>query len=302
MPSILSAQTGLTWTNFSEPKPEELAELVRATDVSVLDAEFIAQGNHRPEITVRGNYLIILVRVPVFNKHTRVTSAAPLYFIIRDNQLWTVHDIPIVVLEKLIQSYQETPDFMEEYFSDGSLSLALHIINHLYSTAFRKLERLSKHITIAEDAVFHGNERKMVEEISILIRDVIDFRKIIRPQTSLFKKPPSHKFVTTELNSQWRRLHGQTYKLWDFLESLLENTTQLNDTNVNLLQHKENELLRLLTYYSIIAIPISILATSFSPRGPDSLPLDKIIFWGMLGTLVLVLLLILFQFKKRRVL
>jgi magnesium transporter len=303
MLATLSAKEGgLTWTHVSEPTPEELAQVVRESQLTTLDAEFIAQDHHRPEITVAATYIILLITVPVFNRETRVTSGTPLYLISSGQRLWTVHFSSLPALAVLWQTFSENAERREEYFSDGALGLALHIVGAMYASAFRKLERLSKHINIAEDAVFQGNERKMVEEISILMRDVLDFRKIIRPQRSLFAPPPPHPQLTPTLLPQWHRLDGQVNKLWELLASLFEGTRELLATNNSLVQHKENELLRLLTYYSIFSIPVFLVLSPINPRAAGTPFVDKALYWGVLGVLVVVLLLIFARFKGKRVL
>ena len=171
----------------------------------------------------------------------------------------------------------------------------------LYDGSFHKLERLGKHIDIAEDAVFQGNERKMVEEISILTRDVMDFRKIVRPQKSLFSSVPQHEFINAETASKWRRVRGQLLRMWDLLESMVESVRELSNTNFTLLQHKENEILRLLTIYSIIVIPMLLFVDPyFAPGAADANFKDKIAFWVVLSVLVATLIIILAKLKRKR--
>ncbi len=300
MQSLLTSKN-VTWTNYGEPAPEELATVVREAQLLPLDAEFIAQNHHRPEVTVRPAYVLLLLHVPVFNKQTRVTTSASLYLIIRDSKLTTLQYEQIAVLDRLLQDFAETPEKQEEYFEDGALGLAIHVITTMYGGAFHKLERLHKHINIAEDAVFQGNERKMVEEISILVRDVMDFRKIIRPQRELFTTLPVHPLFTEPTAASWQRLHGQVNKLWDFLESLSEAVLQLSETNQTLLQHKQNQLLRVLTYYSIAAIPVFVISSVLVPRGPEATTTDQIVYWALVVLLLLIPLGIFWRFRKKNV-
>jgi Mg2+ and Co2+ transporter CorA len=302
MKGNLSSSAGLVWTFLSEPAPAELAEFVREADLLPADAEFVVQNHHRPEVAVREGYLIILVHVPTFNKQTRTTRGVPLYFVVREGRLWTIHFEPIVVLEGLWSEFSTDEDKRSEYFSEGSIGLALHIVSELYASAFKKLERLAKHIDIAEDAVFQGNERKMVEEISLLMRDVMDFRKIIRLQTNLFSTIPNHPLLRSPAAPVWSRVHGQTKKLWDILEGLFESTAQLGKTNRDLLQHKENALLRLLTVYSIFSIPALILISPYQRHSPYDSLFDTILYLGIFAAFVVALMLILWRAKRRRIL
>lgn len=291
-----------TWHHVSDPSPEELAALVRESNLEPIDAEFIAQAFHHPEVTVRPGYLLLLIHVPVFNKQIRVTAAAPLYLIAGHDTLWTLQYEPIVVLEKLLKDFTDNPEKQAEYFDEGAVGLCLHVIAAMYSSAFVKLERLYKHINIAEDAVFNGNERKMVEEVSILSRDVMDFRKIIRPQQRLFTAAPAHQLLSPTAQSTWYRLNGQVNKLWDMLESLAESINDVSRTNKTLLQYKQSQLLQMLTYYSILSVPAFILVTPFNPMAPNATTIHHVIYWGTLIVLVAVLGFIFLRFRGKRVL
>lgn len=299
------SSNNVRWTNVDAPTNEELAEFARESNLERVDAEFIVQDHHYPEISIRDKYILLLIQVPTFDKKARVTTGIPLYLLITENRLWTLHYEPLPPLQHIIDDFTDKPAKKEEYFSDTALALALTIINQLNSGAFHKLEKLHKHIEIVADAVFHGNERKMVEEIAILNRDVMDFRAIMRAQQSLFAKLPSHSFFNEETRQQWWRIDGQMKKMWDFLESITDSMIELAKTNSSLLQHKENELLRLLTMYSIITIPVltflSPFAPSFTNGSHPSLP-DQLIYWGALVILSIILLVIFLRFRKKSVL
>lgn len=294
---------GLTWVNVQSPGPEELAEFMRETELTPADAEFVAKRHHRPEITVRRNYLLFLIQVPVFDRQARITHGVPVFFVVKQQQLFTLHYEPVVILDKIRQSFESSPAKQEEYFGNETLSLGLHIMTLLNEAAFRKLERLAKHIDIAEDAVFQGNERKMVEEISVLTRDVMDFRKVIRPHTSLFATVPQHALITPAVVITWRRAQGKLLRMWETLESMFESVRELSNTNYTLIQHKQNELLRLLTIYSIVVIPMLVLVDPFfNPRAVDSTMVDNVVFWVVIGLLVVTLLSILLKASRKRLL
>lgn len=298
MKSILSGNCG-QWHNLDAPTNEELAGAIRETRLSPADAEFITQDRRRPEITITDEYILVLMQLPVFDKVLRVTSSTALYFIITEKGLTTIHYQPIVVLKKIIKEWKENTTRRDEYMSESPLVLALHLVSLLNASSFSKIDRLMKHIEIAEDAVFHGNERKMVEEIAILTRDVLDFRKITNPQVTLFDTTP-REITNRTAQTLWKRAAHQTRQLSEILASLYESMKDLRETNNSLLQHKENELLRLLSYYSIIAIPVWIFISAFNPR--SGALFEMMVFWSVLGFLALWLLFIFIHFKRKRIL
>ncbi len=292
-----------SWTNVQSPEPKELAEFIRDANLLTADAEFITQTNHRPSISARPDYLLLLIQVPVFDRKLRLTSGVALFLIITTNHIYSLHYQPLVLLDKIRMEFTADQTKLNEYFTNDSLGSCLDLITLLYDSAFRKLDRLAKHIEIAEDAVFQGNERKMVEEISLLGRDVMDFRKVIRPQKTLFAVAPDHKLVSSEAAIKWNRVHCQLLKMWEILESMSESVRELSHTDFVLIQHKQNELLRILTIYSIIVIPIlSLVGPIFNPGSPGSDATDTIVSWIVLGLLLLILAVILLHSRRKRLL
>ncbi len=298
----LSAKN-VAWLHVAEPEPQELIDFVRDAQLIPVDTELIVRDYRRPEVAVRSDYLVVVIIVPVFNKKLRVTTGVAVYFIIREGSVFSLHIEPLPAFDRIRRDLERQPEQEEEYFEDNSSSFTLYVIDRLYASAFRKLERLSKHVDIAEDAIFQGNERKMVEEISILTRDVMDFRKIVRPQKEIFRTEPTHALVTPATHAQWKRVHGQLQRLWELLESLFESVQELSRTNYILIQYKEGELVHLLTFYSIIAIPVLLLVDPYySPRAADASIVDRVVFWSVFGSLVLVLLFIVARAKRKRIL
>ncbi len=278
-----------------------MADFVRETDIDKEDAEFMAHIHQRPEVAVKPHYILLLLNVPVFDRKLRVTMGASLYLVIKEKELFSLHYDPIISVDSVRKGFESSLEKQEDYFGEDALSLCLYIVNSIYNDAFRKLDRLSKHIDIAEDAVFLGNERKMVEEIAILTRDVMDFRRVIRPHTSIFRGHINHSFLTPENSLRWVRVHGLLMKMWEHLESMFESVKELNNTNSTLLQHKENELLRILTLYSILVIPMILLVDPFfTPGAADANIIDKVFFWMVIGVLVMALIFIGLRFRKKR--
>lgn len=288
----------IKWQNTVEPDNEELAQFIREANLLTIDAEFIVR-NQRPELAVRSNYVLLLVHIPVFDKQLRVTSGCPLYMLITEHGISTLQYEHTMAVEKLIKDFRDNPERLSERGGNTPLSIGFTIIGELFEGAFRKVQRLGKHVEIAEDAVFQGNERKMVEEIAILTRDVLDFRKIVRPHVSLFSRTISE--FSLDDTKYWDRLGNQAKRIWEALESLYESTKELRETNDSLLQHKENELLRSLTYYSIVAIPVFIFVGQYNPRAEQSTLVDHIVFWLVLGFLVVTFFTILLHSRHKRI-
>lgn len=281
---------GIAWQRLVEPTGSELAAVARDVPLEAADRALLGESLMRATLVSRPAYELLRVEVPVFDRKLRASSGVALDCIVLPDQLITLQARLIPVLEKLVDGLKRNPDQDLEVTLAGPADLLKYLLRQIHHGTLRKLDRLHKYIDIAEDAVFQGNERKMVEEISLLMRDVSDLRKIIRPQRRLFQ------------GTSWQELTQDLGKVWDGLETLQESVTQLANTNSTLLQHKENELLRLLAMYSALVVPLWILITPFVPTRPEASVLDITVYWGVLAFLGLALIFIFARFRGKRIL
>lgn len=299
---ISSSPKGITWIDLNEPTPAELATIIRDVKLSEPDARLCVEKNTRPGWFMNNHYVLFSLSVPIFFKKNRVTASASILFIITEEYLITIHHQPIPLLKRLAEEVPKNPDKFLPGQHNHPVDLFLKLISLLNDGTYQKIERLSKYITIVEAAVFQGNERKMVEEISFLTRDVMDLRKIFRPHRHLFNTLPSHAFFRADVYDAWLNIKHTMTDLTDALDVLYENIQQLSHTNATMLQHKENELLRIMAFYSSLAIPAWMLITAYNPSNDPNGVVTHIIYWTVLGALIAVLLFIFFRFRGKRVL
>ena len=73
--------------------------------------------------------------------------------------------------------------------SETTGHLLFYIIKGILEDALTKLERIAAKVEYIEQEIFKGEERKMVFEISVAKRDIIDFRRILAPQKPVSKAP-----------------------------------------------------------------------------------------------------------------
>ena len=289
------------WKHNSSPSNEDLVQATRDAKLSKLDSELIVHGNQGPQFIVRGDYKIILIHIPIREHTIKSIENRTLTFIIQKDSLITITRSAIPMLDEIFADYSNNPDAYQET-GTSPLSLAFTIIDRLNTSTLKKIHHLLKRVEIAEDAIFHGNERKMVEEIAILSRDVLDFHRIALPQKGLFQSIHRQYAFTIPEQEVLSHIHNQAEQMWYTLQALHSSMQELRNTNDSLLQHQENELLRSIFSYSILAIPFLAIINVFNPHRSGATILDSIFFWGIIAFLIIVLIFIFARAKKKRVL
>jgi len=291
----------ITWDYIFSPSREDSAGIIREAGISALDAEYITQSDQGPQCIVRFEYKIILLQLPVRNSTTKSIEIHAIRYIIYQHCLATITDQKIPVLENLFAEIKAN-DAPYAHKGLTPLSLAFLLIDRLNESTLKKVHHVFKRVEIAEDAVFHGNERKMVEEIAVLSRDVLDLHRVALPQKGLFQGLHRQYAFTIPEQDALARVQHQSEQLWNTLQVLHSSMQELRSTNDSLLQHQENELLRMIFSYSIITIPLLALVNEFNPHRAGATYIDVILFWGIVLFLIILLFALFARARKRRVL
>ena len=121
-----------------------------------------------------------------------------------------------------------------------------------------KLERI-------EEEIFEGRSEEVVRDISNAKQEIINFRKIIRPQRAVLRdlERTKQRYLAEDLELYFDDINDASERIWDMLENYKEVVEALEDTNESVLAHRVNDILRVLTSISVIVLPLTLVASVF---------------------------------------
>jgi magnesium transporter len=157
-----------------------------------------------------------------------------------------------------------------------------------------KLERL-------EEDIFEGRSEEVVRDISNSKQEIINFRKIIRPQRAVLRdlERTKQRYLAEDLEVYFDDIVDASERIWDMLENYKEVVGALEDTNESVLSHRVNEVLRVLTAFSVVILPLTLLASLWGMN--VAVPGEKggASFWVILGAMAALLLGMVGYFRRR---
>ena len=102
-----------------------------------------------------------------------------------------------------------------------------------------------------------------MRDISNVKQEIINFRKIVRPQRSAFRdlERTKARYIAEDLDIYFEDINDASERVWDMLENYKEVVEGLESTNESAIAHRTNETFRVLTAISVIVLPLTLVAS-----------------------------------------
>ena len=195
----------------------------------------------------------------------------------------------------------------DPHIQESTASLLYCMLQELNSFSLRQIDHITKKIDKIEKEIFESKrsrkEEKIVEDISIIRRDILDFRRAIKPQSAIFEslKIRGVEFFGRSTEPYFTDIIGDHMRVWNLLENHKETIESLQEANDSLVSNRTNRIMKVLTIFAVIVFPLTLLAAIFG-MNTRYLPLVGMRhdFWIILGIMFLgtIFMLIIFKAKK----
>jgi magnesium transporter len=291
-PAELSA-AGLTWIHLDAPDSMYAGSLAERFGWHPLDVEDVLSKRQRPKIDDYADegYLFGVLHFPVYDRTIQRLNAAELDFFIGPDYLVTLPTVELLPLTRLFRRCEEDEAFCEQLFSKGSGRLLYEVLDDLFDYCFPILDKIGHKLDSLEDDVFEGRSEEVVRDISNVKQEIISYRKIVKPERSTLRLLERHveRFLPEELELYFDDVVDAAERIWDILDNYKEVVEALEDTNESVISHRQNDVLRILTVFSVVLLPLTLITGFFGMNvrfpGFESVWAFWVIFAGMLASL-----------------
>ncbi len=264
-----------TWIDFLDPQQGDITYLQENFDIHPLALEELITPTYQPKAVQYENCLFLSIHTPLFDTALRTTYPGELDIILTDKYIITSHRHDIYQVREFFDKLNNSKGHQRTYFDKTPAHLLYHIVEILLNSCFPKLHHISENLDYIETQVFSDHEKEMVTEISIVKRDILNFRRTLKPQRTILDSlsQKEHPFVADELKVYFQDLIGTNIRIWNILESAKETIEALEETNNSLLSNKLNLTMKILTIFSAVLLPITLYSNVMAMS--VSIPLSK---------------------------
>ena len=258
-----------------------------------LDVEDVMSKRQRPKIDDYADegYLFGVLHFPVYDRSIQRLNAAELDVFVGPDYLVTLPSVELLPVTRLFHRCQEDEAFREQLLSKGSGRLLYEVLDDLFDYCFPILDKIGHKLDSLEDDVFEGRSFEVVRDISNVKQEIISYRKIIKPERSTLRLLERHveRFLPEELDLYFDDIVDAAERVWDILDNYKEVVEALEDTNESVISHRQNDVLRILTVFSVVLLPLTLITGFFGMNvhfpGFDTAWAFWVIFAGMIASL-----------------
>lgn len=294
----------LKWVNIINAGRDEISYLRKNFnfDLGHLKSASASVSFQRPMIFQGPNYLFLVLHFPTF-KDDRII-AAEVDFFVGHGFLITLNNNNLNALSSFFNLGKKSPDSLLTYSLESSAILLYEILGHLIDSCYQLLDENSIDINETEDLIFAGKQKESVKRILNLRRNIVNVRKIMQNHKNILQKlmvMESSLVQKEAIKKYYTGLVDHSKRIWEMLDNQKEMVEVLNNTNESLLNDRMTSIMKTLTIFSVIVLPLNLLAGTFGMNAKYMPFVNHLYgFWIILSIMAFCSLIMLIIFSKKK--
>jgi len=292
---------GVTWVDLECPTQDELLHVISEYQVPENLLQQLITETLLSKVDSYDDMIYLVLHFPrIYNE--RRMSDLEIDFILGKDFLITVHYEFSNAIYDFARNLEINVMLGKEIKNVHAGHLFHSIIIESYKQAGNKLDDIYQMLEEVKDKIFNGHEDKMVNDISHISRKILDYKQAMRFHDGIllsFQKA-STKLYSEDYSSYIESLRVEHHKLVAILDGHREMLLDLRETNDSLLSAKTNKTMRILTIMSFTTFPLTLFATMLAMITDVQVIKTFEQFIYITSGLILVGLLIILHFKKKR--
>ena len=264
---------GVTWIHLLSPTAGEAQLLAGRFGWHPLDVEDVLSRRQRPKIDAYpaedgdGGYLFGVLHFPVYDKTVGRLNAGELDFFLGTDYLVTLPSVELRPVSLLFRRAEENPELRDQLLLRGSGRLLYEVLDDLYDYCFPILDKIAFKLRQIDEEIddIAPRAKERVRDIHKVKQEIISYRKIVRPQRPTLRQLERgvERFLPEELELYFDDIVDASERIWDLLDNYKEVVEALEDTNESLISHQQNDILYVLTIFSVVMLPLTFITGFF---------------------------------------
>jgi magnesium transporter len=294
---IETIQNGaLKWHHITNPSEDDFRFMLENFNFHPLDIDDCRGTNQRPKIDEYDDYYFLILHFPYFDKGSKNVRIREVKIFWGKDYIITIgksHFVVKKLFDEVSEDLAENDEDTLEAMSCSDL-LLYTILDRLMLETYQLILRIGSEIDLINYDIFNKKARNIIELISITRRNIILLNTTFKPQLRvlhMFESGGIKGFVDPEkvdMEDYWGDILDQYQKMYDLVEDYGELIEGLSKTFDSLLTNRTNDIMRVLTYFSTVMLPLTVVASLFGMNVDFPFTTNTVSFWIILGSMALL--------------
>lgn len=292
----------MTWIDVQNPTKKDIEFIRKQHKFHPIILDELLHTSARSRVEPYEKYLFLTYHLPIYDKNMKSSRKGEVDFLITKDQIITVHYEDLEPLNNFWRRLSNDPNFKDQALGEDTGRLLYFLIEEILFFSQRQLRHIEENVSLLTKELFQGEERKLLENISYLKRDILDYSIISMPQEIILEslREVGGKFWNDRLKIYFSDLAGDHLKIMQLLENFKETVDALEQTNAQLLDAKTNQVMQRFTVLAFLTFPMVLINSFFTVPMIDHITdRSPVIFLTVFAITICITIGMLIFFKKR---
>jgi magnesium transporter len=267
---------GGVWVDLEQPNADEIRRVAREFSISErLETELLSP-TPSPLVAGDDTAALLVLHFPAQEEDGGTPKSQEIDFIVGNRFIVTVRYeviVPLHHLKKLLETEQIVSDH-----NGISTDVLLEILfAHLYTSVRDHTDHVSSNLERVERDMFDGRESKTVRQISNISREFLHLEAALANQEEslghFLNVLKERNLFGASFAARATRIEAEHAQVARLIKTHRAIATEMRETNIALLEARQNEIMKTLTVITFIFLPLELITFVFGMHMPGT-PLE----------------------------
>lgn len=231
-------------------------DLCKKFNIHPLTVEDILNMSQSPKVEEYDDYIFINTKNIIYNEEDGSIGSQQISMIFMKNLVISFKESDIPIFEGVYRKLNLKSPLREQ----GIDVLLYELLDSLVDRYFLVLDGLSERIDSVEDELLINPNKSLLHEIYNLKRTLIYMRKILWPMRNILNKLSQEAYyITNKTTYYFRDVYDHIIQMIDIVETYRDICSGMLDTYLSSIGNKTNDIMKVLTIFSTISVPLTFL-------------------------------------------
>ncbi len=253
-------ETGVTWLNISGVHDEKIIrDIGDIYNIHPLVMEDIANTTQRPKIEEHDDYLFVIIKMTYLKPDNSEMQIEQVSLLVGNDYVISLQEKEGDILDGLRERLRNNKGRIRKLGSDY---LMYSIIDTVVDNYFTVLEHIGEQLEETEEQLLLSAEQETLNKIYHLKQELMFIHKSIWPMREVISSIQRIDSDLIDKNTMLylRDVYDHTVQVAETLEIFREMSSGMLDLYLSTVSNKLNEVMKVLTIFAAIFIPLTFIA------------------------------------------